>query len=116
MFERVISFVGDSNFERIKNKTILIVGLGGVGGYALEALARTGINNLILIDFDKIESSNLNRQIITNQENIGCDKVSEAKKRVLVINPNCNVITYNTFLDKDSMHILNNHRIIGLII
>ena len=111
MFERVVSFVGEDNLKRIKNTSVLIVGLGGVGGYAMEALARSGIGKLIIIDFDKIDESNLNRQIITNTNNIGNLKVDEAKKRIKMINPNCEVISYNLFLEKDNMNILDMHHI-----
>ena len=111
MFERVISFVGNDNFEKIKEKTVLVVGLGGVGGYAVESLIRSGINNIILIDFDKIDESNLNRQIITNNNNIGQYKTDVMKERILSINPECNVSLHNIFLDKDSISILDNYQI-----
>lgn len=111
MFERVVSFVGEDNLKRIKNTSVLIVGLGGVGGYAMEALARSGIGKLIIIDFDKIDESNLNRQIITNTNNIGNLKADEAKKRIRMINPDCEVISYNLFLEKDNMNILDMHHI-----
>ena len=111
MFERVISFVGNDNFEKIKEKTVLVVGLGGVGGYAVESLIRSGINNIILIDFDKIDESNLNRQIITNNNNIGQYKTDVMKERILSINSECNVSLHNIFLDKDSISILDNYQI-----
>ena len=111
MFERVEQFMGEENLEKVKNKTILIVGLGGVGGYALEALVRTGIQNLILIDFDKIDLSNLNRQIITSQNNIGQHKVDVAKERALSINHECKIIPYCTFLDNSTITILDHHQI-----
>ncbi len=111
MFERVISFVGEDNFYKIKNTTVLIVGLGGVGGYAMESLARSGVGNLILMDYDKIDISNLNRQIITNNSNIGLLKTEEAKKRILSINPDCNITIINSFLDKENVNILNNYHI-----
>lgn len=111
MFERVISLVGDSNFEKIKKRTVLVVGLGGVGGYATEALIRSGISNIILIDFDKIDESNLNRQIITNQKNIGKYKTDIMKERILSINPECKVSLHNLFLDKDTIGILDNYQI-----
>ena len=60
MFERVISLVGESNFKKIQNTTVLVVGLGGVGGYAIESLVRSGIGNLILIDHDTVDITNLN--------------------------------------------------------
>lgn len=111
MFDRVISFVGKDNLEKIKKSAVLVVGLGGVGGYATEALARSGIGSLILIDFDTIDKSNLNRQIITNQNNIGMSKVDEAKKRIASINPDCHVITNQVFLNKDTINILDNYHI-----
>ena len=111
MFNRVISLIGESSFDKIKNITVLIVGLGGVGGYALESLVRSGIGNIILIDYDKIDLSNLNRQIITNQENIGKYKVDVAKERAKIINPECNIIINNIFLDKDTINILDNYKI-----
>lgn len=111
MFDRVISFVGKDNLEKIKNTTVLVVGLGGVGGYALEGLVRSGIGNVILMDYDKVDLSNLNRQIITNQNNIGKYKVEVAMERVKSINPECKIIIHNTFLDKDTINILNNYKI-----
>ena len=111
MFERVIQFMGEDNLNKIKNKTILVVGLGGVGGYALETLVRSGISNLILIDFDKIDITNLNRQVITNQNNIGLYKVDVAIDRVLSINPDCNVNIEKIFLKKDNINILDKYKI-----
>lgn len=111
MFRRVVSFMGEDNFNKIKEKTVLVVGLGGVGGYAVEALVRSGISNIIIIDYDKVDISNLNRQIITNQENIGKYKVDVMKERIKLINPECNVIIHNTFLDKDTINILDNYKI-----
>ena len=109
MFSRVISLLGEENFSKIKEKAVLVVGLGGVGGYAVEALVRSGISNLILIDYDKIDISNLNRQIITNNNNIGNDKVTVMKERILSINPNCNVIVINTFLNDETITLLDNY-------
>ena len=111
MFERVIDLLGQDNLKKIRNTTVLLVGVGGVGGYAMESLIRSGIENIILIDFDKIEPSNLNRQIISNNKNIGTSKVDAAKDRILSINPNCTVSTENTFLDKDNIDILNKYKI-----
>ena len=111
MFERTISLVGIDNFNKIKEKTILVVGLGGVGGYATESLVRSGIHNLILIDHDNIDLTNLNRQIITTQNNIGSSKVDEFKKRILEINPKCNVITHKLFLNRENYHLLDEYQI-----
>lgn len=111
MFERTISLVGVDNFNQIKEKTILIVGLGGVGGYATEALVRSGIHNLILIDHDTIDITNINRQIISTNNNIGNVKVDEFKKRILEINPECNVIIHKMFLNRTNYNILDNYQI-----
>ena len=69
--ERLESLVGSTNLEKIKSLNILIVGIGGVGGYTLESLVRCGVENITIVDFDKVESSNLNRQIISSLTNIG---------------------------------------------
>jgi tRNA A37 threonylcarbamoyladenosine dehydratase len=111
MFERVISLVGKENLEKLKTKTVLVVGLGGVGGYATEALVRSGVKNLILIDYDKIDISNLNRQIITNQNNIGKYKTDVMKEHILSINKDCNVIVINTFLNNETISQLDNYQI-----
>ena len=111
MFERSISLLGMDNFNKLQSITVLVVGLGGVGGYAAESLVRSGIKNIILIDHDKIDITNLNRQIISMQDNIGNDKVNEFKKRILNINPECNIITYNLFLNRNNYNIMNNHKI-----
>ena len=110
MFERIINLIGEEKFSILQNKKILIVGCGGVGGYALETLVRSGINYIDIIDFDKIDISNLNRQIITNQSNIEKLKVEEAKSRCLSINTNININTYPIFLDKNNINeILSNN-------
>ena len=85
MFERTIQLVGIDNFNKIKEKTILVVGLGGVGGYAVESLVRSGIHNLILIDHDTIDITNINRQIISTSKNVGNSKVDEFKQRIIEI-------------------------------
>lgn len=110
MFERVISLIGNEKFKKLESIKVLIVGCGGVGGYALETLVRSGITNIDIIDFDVIDITNLNRQIITNQENIGIKKVLAAKNRALSINPNININTHEIFLDKDNIdNILKNN-------
>ena len=110
MFDRVISLIGNDKFVNLQNTKVLIVGCGGVGGYAFETLVRSGIGNIDLIDFDDIDVSNLNRQVITNQSNIGLSKVEEAKKRALLINPNLNINTYKIFLDDSNIDlVLNNN-------
>ena len=89
IFARSIGLLGEDNFNKIQDKVIAVFGLGGVGGTALEALARTGFKHFILVDFDKVDASNLNRQILYTQKDIGRNKVDAAKERVLSINPDC---------------------------
>ena len=95
IFARSIGLLGDESFKKIQDKVIAIFGLGGVGGTALEALARTGFQHFILVDFDKVDSSNLNRQILYVYEDIGKAKVEVAKKRILSINSGADIKVYN---------------------
>lgn len=111
MFERTISLVGEDNFKKIQATCVLIVGLGGVGGYAAEALARSGVGNLILIDYDTIDKTNLNRQLITTTKNLGESKVEEFQKRILAINPECHVTIQKIFLDRTNDSLLDSYPI-----
>ena len=95
IFDRSIGLLGEENFSLIQDKAIAIFGLGGVGGTALEALARTGFKNFILVDFDKVDSSNLNRQILYIAKDVGRSKADVAKERILSINEEANVQIYN---------------------
>ena len=83
--------------EKLRGKRVAIFGLGGVGGYVLEALVRSGIENFDLIDNDIVSESNINRQILATIFSVGKDKVEVAKERALSINENCNINTYKTF-------------------
>ena len=94
-FDRSIGLLGEENFNLIQDKVIAVFGLGGVGGTALEALARTGFKNFILIDFDKVDPSNLNRQILYIAKDIGSNKVEAAKERIISINADANIKTFN---------------------
>ena len=95
MFDRTISLIGKDNYLKIKNSNILIIGLGGVGGYALESLVRSGLENITIVDYDTIDISNLNRQIISTGNNIGKLKTEEWKKRILSINNNVKIKVIN---------------------
>ena len=94
IFDRSIGLLGKDNFKLIQDKTIAIFGLGGVGGTALEALTRTGFKNFILIDFDKVDPSNLNRQILYTEADIGKYKVEAARDRIHTINGFANIETF----------------------
>ena len=96
------------NIDNLKNKKVLIIGVGGVGGYAVEALARCGIGNITIVDYDKVDISNINRQIIALHSTIGLFKVDVLKKRILDINPNCLVETFNCFYDEKTTNLIFN--------
>ena len=99
MFERFEKIIGSSSLEKIKKTTIMIVGIGGVGGYVVETLVRSGIEKLIIIDSDLIDITNKNRQLIALDSTIGRKKVDVMKERILDINKKCEVIALNVFLD-----------------
>jgi len=90
-FTRSINLMTKEKFEVISNARILLVGLGGVGGTCLESLVRTGFQHFIIIDGDVVETSNLNRQILFKESDIGIEKVLAAKKHVLEINSNVDI-------------------------
>ncbi len=96
-FSRSELLLGKEAIETLNKKRVAIFGVGGVGGYVVEALARSGVGHLDLIDNDTVSLTNINRQIIALHSTIGKDKVEVAKKRVLDINPNCDVKVYKTF-------------------
>ena len=100
---RLELLIGKENLEKIKNLKILIVGLGGVGGYTFETLVRSGIENITIVDFDKVDETNLNRQILTNSSNIGKYKTDVALERALLINKNIKITKLNIFLNKDNI-------------
>lgn len=97
--ERSALLLGNEALEILKNKTVLVIGIGGVGSFCVEALARTGIGHLILVDKDKVESSNINRQLLATTETIDQVKVIVMKKRIQTLNPECRVDMYDCFYD-----------------
>ncbi|PWL42653.1 MAG: hypothetical protein DBY43_03215 [Clostridiaceae bacterium] len=107
MFERLITLIGEDDVNKLKKANVLIVGLGGVGGYALETLVRSGIYNLTIVDGDIVELSNLNRQIISKRNVIGRPKVLVAQARTLEINPDVNLKVINQFISNDNFSLLN---------
>ena len=94
---RTEMLIGKDAVERLTRSRVAVFGLGGVGGYVTEALARTGVGNLDLIDSDTVASSNLNRQIIATRDTVGVKKTEVMKRRVLSINPECNIRTWDLF-------------------
>ncbi|MCI6432495.1 MAG: tRNA threonylcarbamoyladenosine dehydratase [Oliverpabstia sp.] len=96
-FSRTELLIGKEGMERLSNSRVAVFGVGGVGGYTVEALARSGIGELDLIDNDQVALTNLNRQIIATTKTLGRDKVDVAKERVLEINPDAKVNIYKKF-------------------
>ena len=105
MLSRLELLLGEK-LEYLTSKVILIIGLGGVGSYALETLARTGIKKIIIVDSDTIDESNLNRQLMTNINNIGLYKTDVWADRIKSINPNCEVVKYTLFITKENIALL----------
>ncbi len=94
--------LGDNAIEKLRNSTVLVAGCGAVGSFAIEALARIGIGHLILIDFDTIEESNINRQLFALDSTVGMPKVDVAATRIHDINPDIHVDTLNLFFDEST--------------
>ena len=102
-FKRTESLIGKEKLDMLKSATVFIIGVGGVGGFAAEAIARAGIENICLVDYDKIHISNINRQIHALEETVGDRKVAVMKKRIESINPYAKVVTYATMIDKSNI-------------
>lgn len=96
-FSRTELLIGADGVEQLKNARVAIFGIGGVGGHVMEALARSGIGSLDVIDNDTVSVTNINRQILATQKTIGKYKTDVAKERILEINPRAHVLTCNTF-------------------
>ena len=101
-FSRTAMLLGEDGVERLKNARVAVFGVGGVGGYVVEALARAGIGQLELIDKDIVSPSNLNRQLLATHDTIGMEKTQAARLRVEAINPRCRVRTYSMFYLPDT--------------
>ena len=114
MTERLELLVGDK-IDIIKNLHVLILGLGGVGGYALESIVRCGISEVTIIDNDKIDITNLNRQIIASNKTIGMYKVDAFKERLLDINPNLKINIIRDYITPDNIDIIFNKKIDYLV-
>lgn len=109
--DRSISLVGENAIKNISTKTILVVGLGGVGGTSLEALARSGFKHFIIVDHDKVDVTNLNRQILYLESDIGRQKVDAASKRLLAISSDIEIKAFNIFVDSSTIQEFENLKI-----
>lgn len=102
--------IGKENIDKLVHATVAILGCGGVGSYAAEGLVRSGIGNIILIDNDVVDITNINRQLIADTTTIGIPKVEVEKERLLKINPDLNITIYQEFFDSsNSDRILKNY-------
>lgn len=107
MYERIIKLIGEENLNKIKNTKVLLVGVGGVGGFAFETLIRSGFQDITIIDKDIVEESNLNRQLVANLNTIGASKVDVALNTAKNINKNIKIRAINVFLTKDNINELD---------
>ena len=105
-FSRTELLIGKEGIEKLNKSKVAVFGLGGVGSYVVEGLARAGIGNFILVDNDKVDLTNINRQIIATHKTIGIPKVEVARERILDINPDAKVEIYQEFFMPDSKEIL----------
>jgi tRNA A37 threonylcarbamoyladenosine dehydratase len=104
-FERLRALIPDK-FDLIKTKKVLVVGLGGVGGYAVEALVRSGISDITIVDYDVVDITNINRQIIALHSTIGKYKTEVFRNRINDINPDCSVTVNNMKIDDNNINSL----------
>ena len=93
---------GDIAMEKLANSTVMVVGCGAVGSFAIEALARTGIGHMVVVDFDRVEATNINRQLFALESTIGTPKVDVAMQRIHDINPGIRGTALNIFFDQDT--------------
>lgn len=102
-FQRIEQLLGKSDAKKIRDSFVVILGLGAVGGYAMETLARSGVGRIRVVDHDLIRPSNLNRQILALHETLGQNKCEVARSRILAINPECKVEAFDSFVHKDTL-------------
>ncbi|MDD4806733.1 MAG: tRNA threonylcarbamoyladenosine dehydratase [Candidatus Cloacimonetes bacterium] len=101
-FTRTELLIGSEGLQKLKECTVAVVGLGGVGSYAAEALCRAGIGHFILIDFDTVGPTNLNRQLLATSQTIGKPKTELMRQRILDINPEARIICHQSFIDQEN--------------
>lgn len=107
-FARTAQLLGETAMAKIRSAKIAVFGLGAVGSFAMEALARTGVGHLCLIDFDRVDATNINRQLLALNSTIGKEKAELAKDRVKDINPGCQVEVCHSFVNVESLdHLLS---------
>ena len=107
MYERIINLIGKDNFKKIQNAKILLVGVGGVGSFVYTSLIRSGFIDITIIDHDKVEITNLNRQLVADLSTIDKSKVDVAKDMATLINKDIKIKAVEAFLDKDNINNLD---------
>lgn len=103
LFSRTELLIGKEGLDKLKGSKVVVLGLGGVGSFTVEALVRAGVGNLILVDDDTVCLTNLNRQIHASFDTISKSKSEVMKERIQRINPKCNIITHHTFIKEDNI-------------
>ena len=104
-FSRTSLLIGEDAIDLLSNSKVIVFGVGGVGGFCVESLVRSGIGHITIVDNDTVSKSNINRQIIALESTIGKYKVDVMKERILDINPNCEVQVFKEFVLKDNIDI-----------
>ena len=101
-FDRINALLGDDAVAKLHNSTVMVVGCGAVGSFAIESLARSGIGRMVVVDFDVVEESNINRQLFALNSTLGMSKVAVAENRIRDINPDATVVAINAFFDENT--------------
>ncbi len=103
-FSRAVSIIGEENMKKLNNSSVIVFGLGGVGGAACEALVRAGIGTIGIVDKDIVDITNINRQLFATEETVGIAKTQAAKERLLSINPDLIIKEYSLFYLPETAH------------
>ena len=107
IFNRTGLLIGNDNLEKLNNSGVIVFGIGGVGGYAAEALVRSGVGRLAFVDGDRVSETNLNRQIVAFKSTLGMNKAEVMKRRALDINPDADVTAYDLFYDESTEDLID---------
>ena len=109
-FARFSMMIGEDGIEKLRNSRVIVFGVGGVGSYTVEALARSGVGQITMVDFDEISESNINRQLHSLRSTIGKSKIDVMKDRILDINPDCKVELVKRLVYDDINEVLGNNK------
>lgn len=104
MFSRSVPLIGESGIAKLKDSHVCVFGVGGVGGFVVESLARAGVGQLTIVDFDTVNESNINRQIIALHSTIGMKKIDVLESRIKDINPDCKINKVDLFINNDNIN------------